>query len=163
MRRFLGIDQLDEVKQWQIIPSFFVAHVYHWGDVHIQNFGLSRAADISPAAEALQRGILFTFHQDAPVIEPDMLQTVWSAVCRQTKGGVLLGEKERIDVLSALKAVTVHAAYQYFEENEKGSIRPGKVEDLIVLDQDPLKVPAEKLKDILVLKTIKRGQILYTR
>ena len=92
-----------------------------------------------------------------------MLQTVWSAVCRQTKGGVLLGEKERIDVLSALKAVTVHAAYQYFEENEKGSIRPGKVEDLIVLDQDPLKVPAEKLKDILVLKTIKRGQILYTR
>lgn len=161
--QFLGIDQLDEVKQWQIIPSFFVAHVYHWGDVHIQNFGLSRAADISPAAEALQRGILFTFHQDAPVIEPDMLQTVWSAVCRQTKGGVLLGEKERIDVLSALKAVTVHAAYQYFEENEKGSIRPGKVEDLIVLDQDPLKVPAEKLKDILVLKTIKRGQILYTR
>lgn len=159
--QLVGVDQLPRVKQLGMIPSFFVAHVYHWGDVHIANFGSERAQEISPAASALEEGILFTFHQDAPVIEPNMLETVWCAVNRVTKTGVVLGEKERIPVLEALKAVTVNGAYQYFEEREKGSIREGKRADLVVLDKNPLEMDVEKIRDIRVMETYKDGERVF--
>ena len=78
--QLLGLDQLPELKRLGVLPSFFVAHVYHWGDVHVKNLGPERAAHISPAGSAARLGIPFTFHQDAPVIRPDMLETVWCAV-----------------------------------------------------------------------------------
>lgn len=159
--QLVGVDQLPRVKKLGMIPSFFVAHVYHWGDVHIANFGKERADVISPAASALKEGILFTLHQDAPVIEPDMLETVWSAVNRETKKGVTLGEKERIPVLEALKAVTVHGAYQYFEEKEKGIVREGKQADLIVLDNNPLEMDPERIRDIRVMETYKNGERIF--
>lgn len=85
-------------------------------------------------------------HQDSPVIEPDMLETLWCAVNRKTKSGRLLGENQKISVLTALKAVTVNAAYQYFEENVKGSISAGKTADLTVLSADPLEADPDELK-----------------
>lgn len=150
--QLLGVDQLPRVRELGAMVSFFVAHVYHWGDVHLRNFGKERAERISPAASALQAGVCFTFHQDAPVIEPDMMQTVWCAVERQTKNGVSLGQQERIPVMDALRAITVNAAYQYFQEDTKGTIAPGKRADLVILDRDPLQTPQPLLKEIQVLK-----------
>ena len=133
--QLLGRDQLPEVRRLGVIPSFFVAHVYHWGDVHLENLGPGRAEAISPAGSAAEQGIPFTFHQDAPVIRPDMLETVWCAVNRVTRQGRVLGREERVDVRTALEAVTVHAAYQYFEETDKGTLAPGKQADLVILDR----------------------------
>lgn len=161
--QLLDYDQIGRLLPLSMIPSFFVAHVYHWGDTHIRNFGFSRAQRISPAGKAKELGLPFTFHQDTPVIPPDMLETVWCAVNRQTKEGVLLGPAERLDPLSALKAVTIHAAYQYFEENEKGSIRAGKSADFVILDRDPLSVPPMEIRDIQVLATIKAGETIFTQ
>lgn len=158
--QLLGPDQLPEVKRLGLIPSFFAAHVYYWGDTHLKNFGLLRASHISPAASALAAGIPFTFHQDTPVIEPDMLETIWCSVNRLTKQGIRL-DAEAIPVAEALRAMTIHAAYQYFEENEKGSIRPGKKADFVILDKNPLTVPAMELKNIRVLQTIKDDDIIY--
>lgn len=160
--QLLRENQMQRVKSLGIIPSFFVAHTYHWGDVHLQNLG-DRANRISPAGSAMLHGIPFTFHQDTPVIEPDMMETIWCAVQRTTRQGVRLGEEERIPVAEALKAVTIHAAYQYFEEDNKGSISPGKLADLIVLSENPLRVPLERLRGIQVLKTIKDGECVYER
>ena len=53
--QFLGVDQIDEVKEYGIIPSFFVSHVFYWGDIHIQNFGYERASQISPANTTLKK------------------------------------------------------------------------------------------------------------
>lgn len=161
--QLLGVDQLSDVKKLGAMVSFFVAHVYHWGDVHIRNFGLERAAQISPAASALAQGIPITFHQDSPVIQPNMLETVWAAVNRRTREGVLLGEQEAVSVLDALKAVTSTAAYQYFEESSKGSIAPGKRADFVLLDRDPLEVPKNALRELLVLETYKDGVCIFRR
>ncbi|MDO4334165.1 MAG: amidohydrolase [Eubacteriales bacterium] len=158
--QLLGPDQIPELKRLGVIPSFFAAHVYYWGDAHIRNFGIERASHISPAAAALRADIPFTFHQDTPVIEPDMLETIWCSVNRLTKGGSKL-TAEAIPVMDALRAVTINAAYQYFEENEKGSIRPGKRADFVILDKNPLTVPPTELKNIRVLQTIKDGEIIY--
>lgn len=159
--QMLRPNQLPLMKQLGMMPSFFVAHVYHWGDVHLRNLGKERAQRISCAGSALKEGIRFTFHQDSPVIEPNMLETVWCAVNRITKNGVKLGEEECIDVWEALKAVTIHAAYQYFEEKKKGSLAVGKQADLVILDQDPTVVAKESIREICVLQTIKNGETVY--
>lgn len=159
--QLLAPDQLPRLRALGVLPSFFAAHVYHWGDAHIRNFGLARAALISPAADALREGLRFTFHQDAPVIEPDMLETVWCAVNRITRAGVPLGENERISVWEALRAVTLHAAYQYGEEAEKGSLAAGKAADFVWLSENPLAVPPEALREIRVLRTVKSGRTIF--
>ncbi len=156
-------DQLDRARQFGMIPSFFVAHTWFWGDVHLKNLGRRRAERISPAASAARRGMAFTFHQDTPVVPPDMLFTVWCAVNRVTKDGARLGAEECVSPLEALRAVTIYAAYQYFEEEQKGSIRAGKQADFVVLDRNPLAVPPETIKDIQVVATIKNGEALYRR
>lgn len=161
--QLLGRDQLPRVKKLGAMVSFFVAHVYHWGDVHLRNFGPERANHISPTKSALDSGVTFTFHQDAPVIEPDMLETIWCATNRMTKNSVLLGEEERISTMDALKAITVNAAYQYSMEDSIGSITPGKHADFVVLDRNPLEVPADALRDIHVEQTYKNGKCVFTR
>ena len=161
--QFLALDQFDTVKAVKVIPSFFVGHVYYWGDTHINNFGMQRASMISPAKTAQDKGVIFTFHQDSPVTEPNMLHSVWCSVVRQTANGITLGEEQKIDVFAALKAVTIHAAYQYFEEDKRGSIKEGKYADLIILDKNPLSIPFDEIKDITVLQTIKEGNVLFSR
>jgi predicted amidohydrolase YtcJ len=159
--QLLGRDQIPRARDLGVIASFFVAHVWHWGDAHIRNFGAERAAQISPAGSALAAGLPFTFHQDAPVIPPDMLETVWCAVNRRTRAGTLLGEDERIPVFEALRAVTANTARQYFCENEKGMLRPGFRADFAILGADPLRVPAQEIRGIPVLRTIAGGETVF--
>lgn len=154
-------DELDEMKKINMIASFFVAHTYYWGDVHIKNLGSERASKISPVKTAEQKGVIYTLHQDTPVILPNMLETIWCAVNRVTKEGVIIGEGEKVSPLDALRGVTINAAYQYFEEHKKGSIKEGKLADLVILDKNPLKIDPMKIKDIKVVETIKEGKTVY--
>lgn len=158
--QLMGIDQLKRAAELGAMVSFFVAHVYHWGDTHIENFGLSRAMEISPAASAKRAGLPFSFHQDSPVISPDMLETIWCAAARYTKSGRLLGAQERISRRDALEAVTKTAAWQYFQEDSKGSLAPGKSADLVILSSDPLSCPLDELRQIRVEATIKAGVLV---
>lgn len=154
-------EQIRKMKKLGIIPSFFIAHTYYWGDIHFTNLGKERAEFISPANSAKKEGVVYTFHQDSPVIMPNMLETIWCAANRITKKGVVLGKQEKLEVLDCLKAVTINSAFQYFEEKEKGSIKEGKVADLVILDQNPLKVDKEEIKKLKVLETIKEGITVF--
>lgn len=154
-------DQLKEMADIGMMASFFIAHTYHWGDIHLRNFGKKRAEKISSARTAQKEGVVYTFHQDTPVIVPDMMETVWCAVNRISRSGQVLGADEKISVTEALKAITIRGAYQYFEENEKGSIEAGKKADFVILDKNPLEVPKECLRAIRVLETIKDGETVY--
>lgn len=160
--QLLRRDQLLRLKQIGMVASFFVAHAYHWGDAHIENFGMERAAYISPAASALKAGAAFTFHQDTPVLPPDMMQTVQIACERRTRGGVYLAQEERLTAREALAAVTRSAAYQYFEEGQKGRIAPGMQADLVWLERDPLHTPAEELGKIKVRATYRKGERIFS-
>lgn len=155
-------DQLEKMAQYKMVPSIFVAHVNYWGDVHLKNLGSVRGNYISPVKDALEAGLVYNFHTDTPVTKPDMLHSVWSAVNRISRKGVLVGADQRIGVYDALKGVTVNAAYEYFEENEKGSIKAGKRADLVILSANPLKVDPMAIKDIKVLETVKDGETVYT-
>ena len=153
-------DQMPLLPPLYITPSFFVAHVYHWGDVHIENLGMARASRISALASAKALGLPFTLHQDAPVIRPDMLETIWCACTRQTRNGQTLGEAQRVDVRTAFDAVTKNAAAQYGEA-DKGALAPGMRADMTILSQNPLAAPVEALPDIRVERTIVGGETVY--
>jgi hypothetical protein len=155
-------DQLERMQRLRVIPSFFVLHTYYWGDRHRERFlGPERAARISPTRTAQRTGVRFTLHCDTPVVPMEPLRLVWAAVNRRTTGGQELGPEERIDVTSALRAVTIDAAFQHFEEDLKGSLEPGKLADLVIVGRSPLAEPPEGLASIPVLETIVGGESVW--
>lgn len=82
-----------------ITPSFFVGHVFYWGDRHRDIFLEQRTSRISPLASALRRDIRFTIHNDTPVTPVDPLLLVWCSVNHRTKDGQTLGDEQRISTL----------------------------------------------------------------
>ena len=155
-------DQLDEMQELGITPSFFVGHAYYWGDRHRDIFmGPERAARLSPLKSAVDRGIRFTVHDDTPVTPVKPIQLVWDAVNRITTSGKVLGPAQRISPYEALRSVTIDAAWQNFEEDIKGSIEVGKLADFVVLEENPLTVDPEHIRDIRVLATVVGGETVY--
>ena len=155
-------DQLDDVIAVGAVPTFFNDHVRFWGDLHHdQVFGPERAQNISPIGWALEKGIRFTLHQDPPVKFPNQILAIHNAVNRKTESGRVLGEHQRIPVMEAIKAVTINGAYQYFEEDTKGSLEVGKLADMVIVDKNPLEIPVEELETIKVLETIKEGKQIF--
>jgi predicted amidohydrolase YtcJ len=110
---------------------------------------------------AVDRGIRFTVHDDTPITPVNPLQLVWVSVNRLTTSGKVLGPEQRITPRQALRAVTIDAAWQNFEENIKGSIEPGKFADFVILAENPLAVEPVKIKDISILETIVAGKTVY--
>lgn len=158
------LDQIDRMKALGGMPSFFPMHTFYWGDWHRDSvLGAERAENISPTGWALQRGMKFTTHHDAPVAFPDSMRVLAATVTRTTRSGRVLGPSQRIAALDAIKAMTIWSAYQHFEEATKGSIEAGKVADFVVLSDNPLTVDPARLAGITVLETIKAGQSIYRR
>ena len=156
-------DQLPLIEALGLIPSYYVAHPFFWGDWHRLSFGESRAAFISPIARTAELGIPFTIHNDSPVVPPDIMRLLWIAVNRKTRSGFVLGPEQRATPYQALHAVTLGAAYQYFEEDTKGSITPGKRADLVILGANPLNVDPDTIKDIPIIETFARGESVFNR
>lgn len=154
-------DQMPRMKKLGMIASIFIAHVYQWGEIHRVNFGEERGSNVSPARSAIDAGLSVNFHQDSPVLPPDMIKTIWTAVNRITIDGNVLGPHQKITPYEALEAVTINGAYAYFEEDIKGSLKAGKLADLVVLDKNPLKIDHAELKDIKVLETYKEGERIF--
>ncbi len=161
--QFMRPEQLDDYKKSGFVPSFFTNHTYYWGDVHIDNMGKRRAFFTSPLKSAYEKGIKFENHTDYMVTPHDQLFTVWTAVNRLSRKGVVIGPDERVSAYIALKAITDWGAYMNFDEAIKGTLEVGKFADMVVLSENPVKVEPIKIKDISVLKTIKQGKVIYSK
>jgi predicted amidohydrolase YtcJ len=156
-------DQIARMKQLGVTPSFFSAHTWYWGDRHRDVFiGPQRAAQISPARWAEDVGLRYSIHLDTPIVPMEPLQAVWSSVNRQTYGGDVLGPQQRVSVISALRAVTIDAAWQVFQEDRIGSLEPGKLADLVILSANPLDHPQD-LRELAVERTLVGGVTIYRR
>lgn len=159
--QFVRPDQLEKYVDYAITPSLYTEHTYYFADTHILNRGEEQAAFISPMLAAVGLGLRPTNHTDFVVAPLDQLFVIWTAVNRVSRKGEVVGPDQRVTPLEALKAITINAAYQYGEEESKGSLEPGKQADLVVLDGNPLTVKPMNIKDISVLETIKNGKTIY--
>ena len=144
--------------------NLFANHIYYWGDAHYAlTMGPDRANRMDACASAARAGVPFSIHSDAPITPLGPLFTAWCAVNRQTASGRVLGESERIGVDAALRAVTLGAAHTLHLDHLVGSIEVGKCADFCVLEDDPLAVPADRLKDVPVAGTVIGGVPLAPR
>ncbi|MDX1891231.1 amidohydrolase [Mycolicibacterium sp. 050158] len=159
--QFMRPEQLDEYVELGLSPSFFTVHAYFWGDLHVQNLGRPRAYFLSPMASAIDKGLHYSNHNDFSVTPIDPMRMTWSAVTRQSRSGEVIGPDERVTPWQALKALTIEAAWQIREEDAKGTLAPGKLADLVVLDADPTSVPVDEILDIAVVETFKEGRSVY--
>ena len=160
--QFLREDQVDSLQSLGIVPSLFPMHTFYWGDWHRDHtVGPVLADNISPTGWCMKRGMKFTTHHDAPVAFPDSMRVLDATVTRRTRSGDILGASQRVDVITALKAMTIWPAWQHHEENTKGSIEVGKLADLVILDQDPTAVDPETIDRIKVVQTIKEDLVVF--
>ena len=155
-------DQMETLSELDVTLTFQVAHNFYFGDFHRDViYGPERTARLNPVRSALDHGISATIHHDAPIHPVDQRMLIWASVNRVTRSGKVIGPEQRISVLEALKASTINAAYQFFEEDSKGSIEVGKSADFVVLSDNPLEVDPMTLKDIQVMETIKDDTTVY--
>jgi len=157
------MDQLDDLKTLGIVPSLFPMHTFYWGDYHRDSvLGPRRAEFISPCASVVRRGMRFTSHHDAPVANPDAMRVLSATVTRRTRSGDILGPDECVPVDIALKAMTLWAAWQHYEDNRKGSLAVGKLADMTILAENPMTVDRDKLAAIKVTSTWKEGREVWS-
>jgi len=122
--------------------------------------GPERAENMSPAGWAQDNGLRYSTHLDTPVTPMQPLQSVWSTAFRITHGGQLLGPQQRVSVMQALRSVTIDAAWQVFEEDNRGSLEPGKYADMIILSGSPLKDPMA-MRELRIKTTLVGGATIY--
>lgn len=141
-----------------VCANLFANHIFYWGEAHLaQTMGPDRAFRMDACATALAHGVPLAIHSDAPITPLAPLFTAWCAVNRLTSSGRVLGEAERIGVPEALWAITQGAAYTLGLDDRIGSIEVGKWADFCVLDESPLVVAPEALKDLRVAGTVIGG------
>jgi len=161
--QFTRPDHIPKYVEYKITPSFYTLHTYYFADAHIANRGPEQAAYISPMRDAIDAGLRPTNHTDFVVAPLDQPFVLWSAVNRISRSDEVIGEEQRVAPYEGLQAMTINVAHQYREEDLKGSIRAGKLADLVILDRNPLKVQPDVIKDIQVLETIKEGETVYKK
>ncbi len=155
-------DQIPELVDLEMLPSLFPMHTFYWGDWHRESvLGEPRADYISPCRDVIDAGLTITSHHDAPVTFPNSLRVLDATVNRVTRSGKILGPDQRITVYEGLKTLTDWAAFQYFEEDSKGTITEGKLADFVILDKNPLKIDPMDIHDIEVIEAIKEGVTVY--
>jgi predicted amidohydrolase YtcJ len=161
--QFIRPDQVQALKSLGIFPSMFPMHTFYWGDWYKQIVGPEQAAQISPMRSILNTGLHATSHTDAPVALPNLMQVVWATVNRTSRSGTVIGPDERVTPYHAMKMVTIWGAEQFGEQATKGSIKEGKLADLVVLSDNPITMDPAKINQVQVLETIKEGKTVWVR
>ena len=160
--QFIREDQIADVLQLDMFPSLFPMHTFYWGDWHREHtVGPALVDDISPTGWVVERGGKFTTHSDAPVAFPDTMRILSATVTRRSRSGDIIGPTQRVDVATALKAMTIWAAYEIFEDDQKGSLEVGKVADFVILSGDPTAMDPETLDQLKVMETIKEDESIF--
>jgi len=161
--QFMRKDHIPKYVKYGIRPSFYTEHAFYFASAHKANRGEKQAAYLSPMRDAIDAGLHPTNHTDFYVSPLDQLFMMWTAVNRQTREGGVLGTDQRISTYEAMKSQTIWAAEQYDEQANRGTLKVGKIGDLVILDKNPLKVDKTLIKDIKVMETIKEGKSIYKR
>lgn len=154
--------QIDKMAELNVNPTFFITHVYYYGDLHYEKtLGPIRAERMSAMADAFRAGLHTSMHNDPPVTPVDPLLNIWIAVKRTSNTGRILGAGQAITPEQALKAYTIEAAYQFGMEKDAGSLEVGKFADFVVLDRNPLTVDPDEIRNIKIYATICGGRVTY--
>ena len=138
--------------------------LYYLGDSYINSVGLERCSRLKPHRDWLDHGIMTASGTDSPVTPYPPFPCLWASIARETEiGKVCLGEDQKVTREEAIRMYTINGAHISFEQDIKGSLEPGKLADIIILDRDILTCPEPDIKDTVVLETILGGETVYKK
>ena len=139
-------------------PSF----LYYLGDSYHENVGSQRSEWLKPHRAWIDHGIVVGGGTDSPVTPYPPFPSLWAAIARRTEvKGTQMGKEQRVTREEAIRMYTVYGAYLSFEEDLKGSLEPGKLADMVILDRDILTCPEDDIRDTRVLRTFLGGKTVF--
>jgi len=153
-------DLLRRMARLGVVPIPNPAFIYDHGDSYVKNIG-ERVGHMFPARDQFDLKIIAAGASDSPVTDFNPLIGIHAAVNRQSKSGQAVGDNQRVSVMEGIRMFTWNGAYASFEEGIKGSIEPGKLADLVVLDGNILETPVERIKERKVAMTMIDGELVY--
>jgi predicted amidohydrolase YtcJ len=128
----------------------------------LEDFGAARFDWLEPNRHALDAGVCIGGNSDYPISSANVMERIESLVTRRAvSNGKVYGASQRLSPDEALRTFTMGGAYLQFEEQERGSITPGKRADFVILSSDPGAVAPDRIHEITVLKTFVRGRCVY--
>ena len=127
---------------------------YEFGDGYLRSYGPEQVRWMFPVRTYAEQGIIAAGSSDSPVTMVNLWWGMWEALTRVTMNGQSAGIEERIGLFDAVRMYTINGAYASFEEKVKGSLEPGKLADLIVLDRDLIGSRPEEIRDAAVALTM---------
>ncbi len=138
-------------------PSF----IYYNGDRYLKTVPDEQLRHLYPVGMLMNSGVNVAGSSDCPIVPADPLIGVYAAISRETEAGEVLMPEKGVPPLDALRMYTCNASKITFEDKIKGTIAPGKLADMVVLNGDPTRLPADEIKDIKVEKTILNGEVVW--
>ena len=156
-------DLIARIARLGMVPVSNPAFITINGTDYNRYYG-ERVQGMFPLKSYLEAGVTTAIGSDAPISYPDPMNSLYGALNRKDrKTGDLTGENQRVTVLDVVRMFTYNGAYASFEEGIKGSLEPGKLAEVVILDQDLLTYPVEQVQDVAVRYTLVDGKVVYTR
>ncbi len=152
---------LERIKKLGLVIVTQPSFIYYSGERYLATVAESQLPWLYRIKSPLEKGVVVAGSSDAPVVPINPLTGIYAAVMRQAESGQVLLPEECITAEQALALYTVNSAYSSFEEKTKGSIASGKLADIVVLSDDPTRLPPEKIKDIKVEMTMIGGEVVW--
>ncbi|CAH0991925.1 N-substituted formamide deformylase [Sinobacterium norvegicum] len=158
-------EQLVRMKQLGVVHNLCANQLAVWGDFHAStSLGPERVATLNPFQSSVEHGVRFAIHSDDVATQAQPLLMMSNAMSRQSNiSGNVYGKNQCLTASQALHAVTLGPAFLLGQEHCKGSIEIGKLADFVVLEQNPLVVDEQRVKDIVVYATSLGGEISVHR
>jgi predicted amidohydrolase YtcJ len=153
--------QRKRIKKLGIVPTVIPGNILVSGSELVKGKRVDELDQYIPLKSFLEMDVPFILGTDNKPINP--LIPFWAVISRKDqKTGETVGVKQKISREDALRALTINGAYLTFEEKVKGSIVPGKLADLVILSEDILSCPENKIEEIKVLRTMVGGKFVYS-
>ena len=151
---------IERIKDLNAIPNPFSTYVYFHGE-KMKEYGKKRLENMFAVRSFLDAGINVTQTSDYPPGPYEPMMAIQSSVTRTDYTGEVWGPSQKISVEEAIKVATINGAYASYEENIKGSLEIGKLADLVILGQNPMKIDPMKIIDIPIERTMVGGKWSY--
>jgi predicted amidohydrolase YtcJ len=153
-------DHMARMKQLGLMVSV-QNHLYLAGPSLVRYWGPKRAARTTPVRDFVEQGFVVAGGSDSPVVPYPPMWVYYHFVTRGTIQGGALGPDQRVSREQALRLITIGNARFTGEEAIKGSIEATKLADFVILSEDPLTAPENKLEGIEVLLTAVGGKVVW--
>ena len=160
---FTRPDQIERMVRLGMVPAPQPIFLYEFGELYTEVLGEERSAGAYPMRRWIDAGLRPIASSDTPVSDFSPMKNLYSMVTRKTDRGRVLGAGERIGLPEAVSALSLSGAYGSFSESVKGTLAPGMLADLVVLDGDIFAAGEDELLRAQVDLTLLEGQVVFDR